>query len=505
MNQRIKIIACTLLLLVGVLAGAAQLFAQSVPSVSRPVCAYCGASLPNGVHSPSCPYYAGAKKPAASQPSSHSHGPSLKAVVAGALFESLLTSVFADSSADEEETLAAQQKAAALAAEQAAQASAQAAEAQRIKEAIAQAEYEKMMQSYKPLDGSPGAAFKALSDSNLAMKTLATNARAPFDPASLMAPPVPAAAGGATPFFGDTMPVGDIQLLVNPENDPRVVDLRNAAAFVAANLKKDREPLVPGAKPPGKKGNGEPIVQPPDCARLSQKLSGLVHQRTQFAKTVNMAQEQLATWENANQNALLNAAKDGLEFFTGQLLDGLAKRGEAAARLERIYRKNAGRMAQEGVDVAQLEAKIKRLRALSSAGQVSELTNGIRDWQGFIKDGLSSLMAQLSSSNQEIKDLLEDPGMQKYFETEAPELNALLDLAKIAASNKVFGKWVARKIPIIAGVEISLKESYNAFDWYLSFQQVTEANGINGRVLDAARGLQKNIEDTALSLRACPP
>jgi hypothetical protein len=95
--------------------------------------------------------------------------------------------------------------------------------------------------------------------------------------------------------------------------------------------------------------------------------------------------------------------------------------------------------------------------------------------------------------------------MQKYFETEAPELNALLDLSKLAASNKVFGKWVARKVPLIAGVEISLKQSYNALDWYLSFKQVAEANGINGRVLDAARGIQKNIDDTALSLRACPP
>ena len=511
MSQRIKTTAFALLLL-GLLAGASQLFAQAVPSASRPVCAYCGTSLPNGVHSPSCPYYAGAKTPAASSKSApHAHGPSMKAMVAGALFESLLGSVFADSSASEQQSLAAQQKAAALAAEQAARDSAQAAEAQRVQEAIAQAEYEKMMQSYKRLDGSQGTAFKQLSGSNLALKTLdgdaemlAANARKPFDTASLMPPPAPADAGGATPFFGDTMPLEDIQLLVNPENDPRVVDLREAAAFVAANLKKDQEPLATGAKPSAKKGNGGPIIPPLDCAKLSAKLTAFVHQRAQFAKTVNMAQEQLATWENANQNALLNAAKDGMEFFTGQLLDGLAKRGEAAARLERITRKNAARMAQEGVDVAQLEAKIKRLRLLSTAGQVAELTNSIRDWQGFIKDGLSSLMAQLSSSNQEIEALLQDPAMQKYFETEAPELNALLDLSKLAAANKVFGKWVARKVPLIAGIEISLKESYNAFDWYLSFKRVTEANAINGRVLDAAKGLQRNIDETSLSLRECP-
>ena len=98
---------------------------------------------------------------------------------------------------------------------------------------------------------------------------------------------------------------------------------------------------------------------------------------------------------------------------------------------------------------------------------------------------------------------MEDPELAKYLTTEAPGLNALLDLSKLAASSQVFGKWVARKLPLVAGLEISIKQLYNATDWYLSFQHIRESNEINGRVLAAARSLQQSIDDTRLAYSAC--
>ncbi len=422
----------------------------------------------------------------------------VKAMFVGALFEGLLTSLFTPPNAhtaNSQEALAAQQQAAALAAQQAAY--------QRAQEAAFQAQHDKMMQSFKQLDGSQGGgvAFKGLSDSTLAFKTLdsdaetmAANARKPFDTAGSAPSPAKTSAQ-ATPFFGDTMPLKDIQLLVNPENDPRVVDLREAHSFMVKNLKNDKE----------MKGNGKPIVKAPDCAKLRKKMNGFVTQQEKFYKTVTMAQEQLTSWETQNRNALVNAAKDGIEYFTGRLLDCLANRGKAAERLQRIYEKNAAQMARDGLDVAAIEAKIQRLKVLSSAGKIAELTGNIKDWQTFIKDGMSSLVAQLTSSNQEIQGMLDDPQMQKYFETESPELKTLLDISNIAAANKVFGKWVAKKVPLIAGVELSINETYNGLDFWLSFKRMTEANKINGKVLAAAKSLQHHIDDTALELQDCRP
>lgn len=86
----------------------------------------------------------------------------LNNMVAGAVVQSLLNNLFSTPTVSKEE-LAAQQKAAELAAQQAAE---KAAEEQRIKEEIAQAEHDKMMQSFKQLDGSQGLNMKTLDNNN---------------------------------------------------------------------------------------------------------------------------------------------------------------------------------------------------------------------------------------------------------------------------------------------------------------------------------------------------
>lgn len=336
------------------------------------------------------------------------------------------------------------------------------------------------------------------------MEGLATHARKSFDTGLEIKLPAPGATGIATPFFGDTMPLADLQLLVHPENDPRVVDLRKAKTYVAENVKADGKRLAAKVKRYEERSNGEPIIAPPACAALAKKLDGLLIQRDRFQQTVNMAQEQLETWQSANRNALVNAAKDGLEYFTGEMLERLGKRGEAADRLQNIYLKHSEQMAREGLDVAGLQAKIRTLRKISAAGEVAEFTGTGSEWQGFAKDGGSSLLASMSASNQEIQQMLESPGMQKYFETESPYLHALLDISRIAASNKVFGKWVAKKIPVIGAIELGINQSYNGLDWILSFNRIVEAHNINGKVLDAARNLQTNINETSRALKACP-
>lgn len=499
MRYCIRIFLCVTVLL-SIFAGQVDVSAGSLPE-PKAACAYCGCPLPNGTHAPSCPYYKAASKSGKSKAASARAD--LNAMIVETVFQSLLTSMFAEDAKNKQEALEAQKKAAALAAQQA-------AAQQKAMAAAAQAEYERMMKSYKQLEGSDGVAFKTLSDSNLAMKTLdgdaetlAANARKPFDTAGDLKLSAEDTTPNPTPFFGDTMPIEDIRLLVNPDNDPRVVDLRDAKTFVVENIKNDSDKLTESTSPYEGDGNGEPINQPPDCVKLAHTLKGYINQRNKFEKTINLASEQYTTWKTANRNALLNAAKDGLEYFTGQLLDDLSRRGKYADRLESVFKKNVEQMAKEGLDIADIEARIKRLKMLSSAGRIAELAGNMSEWQTFMKDGLSSLLNQLTSSNNEIQDMFDDPRVQKYFETESPELSALLDISKIAAANKVFGKWVAKKVPLIAGIELGIKQSYNALDWYLSFTHIIEANRINGQVMNAARSLQKHIDDTYLALREC--
>ncbi|MBN1906624.1 MAG: hypothetical protein JW927_16195 [Deltaproteobacteria bacterium] len=38
----------------------------------------------------------------------------------------------------------------------------------------------------------------------------------------------------------------------------------------------------------------------------------------------------------------------------------------------------------------------------------------------------------------------------------------MLDISRIAASANVFGKWVAKKMPVVTGIELAINQLYNA-------------------------------------------
>lgn len=324
MTWNIKLLS-RLIFIIGISMISLQVFGQN------PVCVYCGTPLPNGIHIPPCRYAT------TSNSSSPASSESLNNMVAGAIFQSVLSSIFSNNPTKNKKEPDAKQKAEEIAALQAAQ---RAAEQQRINAAIAQAEYDKMMKSYKLLEDSQNLQIKGLNSTSLEYKTLngdaetlATNARKQFESTSIVPPPGAPASGNGTPFFGDTMPIEDIQTLLNPENNPDIVDLRGATNYVAENIRKDSPGIVDLLRQNEPEGNGEPIIQKPDCKDLPRQLKGFTNQRQQFQKTIDLSQNEVDLWETANRNALINAAKDGLEYFTGQWLEKLTNRGKAADRL----------------------------------------------------------------------------------------------------------------------------------------------------------------------------
>lgn len=424
----------------------------------------------------------------------------LKGMVFGAVFESVLTSLFTTPQASEADILAAQQRAAELAWQQ--------EQERQAREAAAQAAYDKMMQSYKKLDDATPVSFKTISDSNLSFKTLdgemetmAANARKPFDtPGDLALPTPPEPSGAPTPFFGDTMPLADIKLLANPENDLRVVDLREANRFVVQNIKTDKEKMEAAARKQNTR-EAKPARTKEECLGLVRKLDGFISQRGKFQKTIYQGQEQLNVWEEANRAALVNAAKDGFEYFAGMFLDVLKDRAEFAETVLQRINAQRSNLAKAGYDMAAYEAKLNRFKSI---GTMADNIAKANDWQTLMKDGISSMVVQLTSSNEEIKAMMEEPVMKQMFTTDMPRLNLLLDISKLAASEKVLGKWVARQVPVIGMVEISIKQIYNATDWLTSFYRITEANKINGQILAAAQSLQQHINETFVELRQCP-
>ena len=463
-------------------------------SLALPITACAGdVPMPTGIE---CVRDCPGTKPALSHSPTHSlrirNGDAESALV-GALFGAVLGAALAPDQDDEAETRRREQQAAALAARQ--------LEAQRIRAAAAQAAYDRMMKSYKQLEGAAAVDFKNLGRQNVGFKSLNDNAetigahsRMPFDTAaSPAALPMPETASHPTPFFGDTMPMAQISLLVDPTNDPRIVDLRKAKKFTIESLKMQQD----------RPDQGQPAWSGPnaaECSSMHTKLRGFIDQQNKFHQTILLANEQIEIWEDANRNALINAAKEGVERFGAIYLENLNKRGEAAERLMSAFERNKARMLADGVDVIAVERKIARLKATAKAGKLAGVISDANDWQTFMKDGMSAVLTQLNASNAEI---LDDPVIQRYFTTEVPEVQALLDLTQMGASAKVFGKWVAKQMPIVAWTSFAINQTYNATDWFLSFQRLVDAHQINGKVADSAKILQRKIDTTRIALKQC--
>jgi hypothetical protein len=424
---------------------------------------------------------------------SHVRGGDAKGMVVEALFGAILGAALAPQPDDEDEARRRQEEAAARAAQKLAE--------QRAQAIAAQAAYDRMMQSYKQLEGAASVGFKNLSSQGVDFKPLgsdldaqAAEARVPFDiPAEPAPSPPPGAIHEPTPFFGDTMPITQIRLLIEPANDPRVVDLRKAKTFVVQSVK----------QPQDRADQGKPAWTGPnvaECRDMQGKLGGFITQQNKFHQTILLANEQVDVWEEANRNALINAAKEGIERFADIYLETLNRRGEAAERLTRSFERNKARMLADGVDVAEVERKIARLRTTAKVGKAAGVITDANDWQTFMKDGMSAVLKQLNASNAEI---FEDPLIQRYLTTDLPELQTLLDLSQIAASAGVFGKWVAKQMPMVAWTSFAINQTYNATDWYLSFQRLADAHRINGKVAEAGRSLQNKIDGTRIALKQC--
>jgi hypothetical protein len=156
---------CQLLLFIGLVMSNTNVIAQN-----NCTCAICGKScndiaVSGHVQGRSC-YVA----PANSSPgSSGVSSPDLKTMVAGAIMQNVLKSIVSANSEKDKKELEAKQRAAAIDAQIAAQ---RAAEQYRANELRLQAEHDKMMKSFKSLDGTQEMQNKTLDNTGLTFKTL---------------------------------------------------------------------------------------------------------------------------------------------------------------------------------------------------------------------------------------------------------------------------------------------------------------------------------------------
>jgi len=159
MKQLFRILI-SVLLFSGLYLNNTNAFSQPVASGAQ--CVACGGM--NGAHTSVCKYN---NNPSSASPGTGSTD--IKTMVAGAIMQNVLKSIMSTNSEKDKQELEAKQRAAAIDAQIAAQ---RAAEQYRANELRLQAEHDKMMKSFKSLDGTQEMQNKRLDNTGLTFKTL---------------------------------------------------------------------------------------------------------------------------------------------------------------------------------------------------------------------------------------------------------------------------------------------------------------------------------------------
>jgi len=380
----------------------------------------------------------------------------------------------------------------------------------QIKEALAQELHNKLMSLYKKPPDYQQVIAKTLPGSNngLGLKTfdgdkgdyMYKGVDVKLDPAT-----------NNTPFFGANLSPQDIQTLLDPDNDPVIVDLKNANDFIEANIKTD-EVKIMSLKSSDPKGNGEPIFKKPDCIELQRKLGGFRNERENFKKTINLTQNELKEWKEKNNKALWNAAESGATFLFSKFSEHIQESRKNASNIKKWLLEFEKPMKGKGVDV---DSYIKLLDTKIINYNLTKWGDNFNksiEWASAVRDGSQSLAEHFSETEAEVAAILNNPTIKLFLnegdskieattfgisEATAKNLNKALQLVKVA------GNFLTMVNPVASVGQFAIDEVYNATDWILSYKLILQQNNVHDKETQAAAYLQEKINETFELMKDC--
>lgn len=390
------------------------------------------------------------------------------------------------------------------------------AEIQRqIEAALEQERYENMMKLYKPAPGSQSLEMKTTSGADLDFKTLngdaeqmRVDARKQFE-SSGNDHSFPEIKDG-TDFFGIPVSSPDFQTLVDPDNDPNIVDLTKADKYIVENIAKEESAKVESLK------KDEPAQVKKDlpegyCANLQTKLSGFTDTRAKFQKTINLTQGELTKWKEQNNAALWNAAKSGVSLVTDIFLKHLELRKTGALDIKKYLE-----ALPLGKTPGAVDNYVKILdQVINFKYNLPKTADNIKkaaDYAYLLRDATQVLAEDIAKSNNEVASMLNDPKFKALLNDGNPEVDAGQSAAGKLADIVLEGKTLQEKLvgaftktmPIVAWCQFAVDQTYNATDWILSYKNICNLNSVTGKELEAAQYLQNKIFETQSLLKECP-
>ena len=319
---------------------------------------------------------------------------------------------------------------------------------------------------------------------------------------------------GGTPFFGQDVTPRGIQTLLDPENDPVIVDLRNANNYISENIEREKSLKVQSLKHDDPKGDGEPISKglPEDyCKKLQTKLDGYINQREKFQKTINLTQSELNVWMEKNNEALRNAAIDGAELLLGNLINKIKLRNQTASNIKERLKPYENKLRAKGVDVddykKRLDKRIFNYEHLTK--DVKKFQNAVAN-DAYIRDVFQASAEKIAETNADYSAVLNDPVVKECLNDSGyPIVDAAQSLAgealDLAFETRILNKLLVfdNKLPYVKYAQFAVDQAYNATDWVLSFKRICDLHNVSGKETEAAYAIQHKINETRNLMRDC--
>jgi flagellar biosynthesis/type III secretory pathway protein FliH len=391
------------------------------------------------------------------------------------------------------------------------------AEIQRqIEAALEKERYDNMMKLYKPAPGSQSLEMKTLdSGAPLDFKNLngeaeqmSEDARRQFE-SSGNNNSIPEIKDG-NDFFGIPVSSPDFQTLINPENDPNIVDLENADNYIKENIAKEESAKAESVK---KDEAAQEKKELPEgyCANLQAKLSGFTETRAKFQKTINLTQTELSKWKAQNNDALWNAAKSGVSLVTDIFLKHLDLRKNSAMDIKKYLE-----ALPMGKTPGAVDNYVKILdQVINYKYNLPKTVDNIKkasDYAILLRDATQVLAEDVAKSDNEVSSMLNDPNFKVLLNDGNPDVDAGQSAAGKIADIVLDGKTLQEKLvgaftktmPIVAWCQFAVDQTYNATDWILSYKNICNLNNVTGKETEAAQYLQNKIFETQSMLKECP-
>lgn len=409
------------------------------------------------------------------------------------LVQGLVTWLFTPTGPTAEEQAAAAAQAAAQQAQLAQQQALLAAQ-EAARQAQENKAFQQLMQMTKTLpEGNADLDFKTLNGS---AEQLSAEAAMQFLPE--IEETTPLEIDGGTPFLGDMMNQEQIMTVMMPESHPVYLDVMTADALMVASLKEAEMPFETEVIQDPTADNGEPIVEkltPEQCTGLVTKYNKYVYDMQRFNKWNQATKNELDTWKKSNDEAFWAAVNEGLTFSLGLAMEYAIDQAKKASRIAEVLTKEKASIAAKGKYTPERLAQIQQVLDKRMALQKFNMTTGkLADFGGNIQTlaienteyvqnlihGMSTLIMEGDAEYNAFCDYLVEEG----YLSEWPKT----DLANFLAQKEIDAVLKAKgytRIPYVSIASTIVNQTYNAMQFYYSFQNIITLSEADGNATEA--------------------